>query len=61
MDQKTLTPKIREALRRLVEFYKPERVHLFGSAARGNTGPQSGLDFLEKPHHELGTIVWIAE
>ncbi len=46
MGQKTLNPKIREAVRRLVEFYKPERVYLFGSAARGSPGPQSDLDFL---------------
>ncbi len=46
MDEKTLNSRIPEAVRRLVEFYKPERIYLFGSAARGNAGPQSDLDFL---------------
>jgi predicted nucleotidyltransferase len=30
---------------RLVEFYHPERIYLFGSAARGDAGPDSDLDF----------------
>jgi predicted nucleotidyltransferase len=30
---------------RLVEFYHPERIYLFGSAARGDAGPDSYLDF----------------
>ncbi|MGH9720124.1 MAG: nucleotidyltransferase domain-containing protein [Bryobacteraceae bacterium] len=37
---------ISEVTRRLVEFYAPERVYLFGSAARGESGPDSDLDFL---------------
>ena len=32
--------------RRLVDFYAPERVYLFGSVARGDHGPNSDLDFL---------------
>ena len=36
---------IREITRRLVEFYCPERIYLFGSAARGDSGPDSDLDF----------------
>jgi predicted nucleotidyltransferase len=36
---------IREVTRRLVEFYDPETVYLFGSAARGDDTPQSDLDF----------------
>ena len=36
---------IREITRRLVEFYRPERIYLFGSAARGDWGPDSDLDF----------------
>ena len=36
---------IDEATRRLVEFYRPERVYLFGSAARGDTSLDSDLDF----------------
>ena len=31
--------------RRLVEYYHPERIYLFGSAARGDSGPDSNLDF----------------
>jgi predicted nucleotidyltransferase len=30
---------------RLVDFYHPERIYLFGSAARGDAGPDSDLDF----------------
>lgn len=29
----------------LVTHYKPEKIILFGSAARGETGPDSDLDF----------------
>ena len=36
---------IAEITRRLVEYYRPERVYLFGSAARGDGGPDSDLDF----------------
>ena len=35
-----------EILRRLVEAYHPEPVHLFGSAARGEAGPDSDYDFM---------------
>ncbi|HYW46798.1 MAG TPA: nucleotidyltransferase domain-containing protein [Bryobacteraceae bacterium] len=30
---------------RLVEYYHPERIYLFGSEARGDAGPDSDLDF----------------
>ena len=36
---------IPEITRRLVEFYHPERIYLFGSFARGENGPDSDLDF----------------
>ena len=36
---------IAEILGRLIEFYRPERVYLFGSTARGDAGPGSDLDF----------------
>jgi predicted nucleotidyltransferase len=36
---------IQEITRRLIEFYRPVRVYLFGSAARGDMGPDSDLDF----------------
>ena len=36
---------IAEITRRLVEYYTPERIYLFGSVARGDDGPDSDLDF----------------
>jgi len=36
---------IREITRRLVDYYHPQRIYLFGSAARGDGGPDSDLDF----------------
>jgi predicted nucleotidyltransferase len=30
---------------RLVEYYRPERIYLFGSEARDDAGPDSDLDF----------------
>jgi predicted nucleotidyltransferase len=37
---------IDEAVRRLVEYFRPERIYLFGSTARGEASPDSDLDFL---------------
>jgi uncharacterized protein len=37
---------IGEAVRRLVEYFRPEQVYLFGSTARGEAGAGSDLDFL---------------
>jgi predicted nucleotidyltransferase len=37
---------IDEMTRRLVDFYHPVRIYLFGSEARGEAGPDSDLDFL---------------
>jgi len=36
---------IAEITRRLVDFYHPERIYLFGSVARGDDGADSDLDF----------------
>jgi uncharacterized protein len=36
---------LEEIVRRLVQFYHPERIYLFGSSARGDCGPDSDLDF----------------
>lgn len=36
---------IAEITRRLVEFYQPLRIYLFGSEARGDAGADSDLDF----------------
>ncbi len=42
-----ITPeKIKEAVRKIVDFERPERVILFGSAARGTTHRDSDVDFL---------------
>lgn len=35
-----------EILDRLVSAYRPERVYLFGSVARGDAGPDSDYDIL---------------
>ena len=37
---------LQEIVRRIVEVAKPEKIILFGSAARGELGPDSDLDFL---------------
>jgi predicted nucleotidyltransferase len=39
-------PVLAEIVRRLIAFYSPDRVYLFGSAARGDAGPDSDLDFM---------------
>ena len=35
-----------EVVRRLAEAYQPERIYLFGSKARGDTGPDSDYDLM---------------
>jgi len=35
-----------EVVRRLVEAYRPVRIYLFGSVARGDAGPDSDYDLL---------------
>ena len=39
-------PVLSEIVRRLVQAYEPERVYLFGSAARGESGADSDYDVL---------------
>jgi len=39
-------PVLDEIVRRLISAYDPERVYLFGSAARGEGGPDSDYDLL---------------
>jgi predicted nucleotidyltransferase len=46
METGLLEPKLAEIVRRLVEAYRPERIYLFGSVARGETGPDSDYDLL---------------
>jgi predicted nucleotidyltransferase len=43
---KPVPDPIEETVRRLVDAYRPERIYLFGSHARGESGPDSDLDFL---------------
>ena len=43
---KLLPPILTEIVARLVEAYKPERIYLFGSHARGEEGPDSDLDLM---------------
>ena len=42
VDQKTLD----DIIRRIVEVAHPEKIILFGSAARGEMGPNSDVDLL---------------
>ena len=37
---------LNEIIRRIVQVAQPEKIILFGSAARGESGPQSDLDLL---------------
>jgi predicted nucleotidyltransferase len=39
-------PALSEVVRRLVDAYRPERIYLFGSVARGDAGPDSDYDLL---------------
>lgn len=41
----TRDESIAEITRRLVEYYQPERIYLFGSAARADASADSDLDF----------------
>ena len=43
--QLTKSEAIEEITRRLVDYYQPLRIYLFGSEARGDAGPDSDLDF----------------
>lgn len=36
---------IHEIVQRLIAYYQPERIYLFGSSARGDFGRDSDLDF----------------
>jgi uncharacterized protein len=39
-------PVLAEIVRRLVEVYRPDRILLFGSVARGDAGPDSDYDLM---------------
>lgn len=45
-DTNVTTSDIEEVVRRIVEAAEPEKIILFGSAARGEMGPHSDLDIL---------------
>ena len=38
--------RLAEVVRRLVEAYRPKRIYLFGSQARGDAGPDSDYDLM---------------
>jgi hypothetical protein len=40
------THAIQDAVKRLLEYYQPERICLILSTARAEDGPDSGLDFV---------------
>lgn len=47
MQQATISdPRLAELVRRVVAVYAPERVYLFGSSARGDSGPDSDYDLM---------------
>ena len=39
-------PILTEVIHRLRELYRPERIYLFGSTARGESGPDSDYDLM---------------
>jgi predicted nucleotidyltransferase len=41
-----LPARLDEVVRRLVAAFRPERIYLFGSAARGDGGPDSDFDLM---------------
>lgn len=43
---RNMAPKLSEIVKRLVETYQPLRIYLFGSYARGDTGPDSDYDLM---------------
>ncbi len=58
--QETIDPTIQDIVRAVVEASDPERIILFGSAARGDVGPDSDVDLLvvEKESSFLGGSRW---
>jgi predicted nucleotidyltransferase len=46
--EKSMTSDLRLAgvVERIVEAYRPERIYLFGSSARGDMGPDSDYDLM---------------
>lgn len=46
MSRKNIEAEIKYITKQIIEKYKPEKIILFGSIARGDFGPDSDLDFL---------------
>lgn len=46
MTKKQVEKEIQNITQQLIKKYKPEKIILFGSAAKGKFGPDSDLDFL---------------
>ena len=54
--------QIEVMVKAIVDEYRPEKIILFGSAARGETGPDSDVDLFivkddQRPRHERGVAV----
>lgn len=46
-EKRTVSPEtLRQIIERVVEVAQPEKIILFGSAARGEMGPNSDVDLL---------------
>lgn len=45
MKQKQINQEIQRITEQIIDKYKPEKIILFGSAAKGEFGPDSDLDF----------------
>jgi predicted nucleotidyltransferase len=50
-------PVLAEIVQRLREAYRPERIYLFGSKARGDSGPDSDYDILVIPAVNPSTAI----
>jgi len=57
MDKKQVEKEIQNIVQQLIQKYKPQKIILFGSAARGKFSPDSDLDFLiikeKTPHYGI--------
>ena len=42
----TVDAKVAEMVRRIAEGFRPDKIIVFGSRARGTAGPDSDVDFL---------------
>lgn len=60
----TLQSHIESITSQLISKYKPEKIILFGSAATGNAGPDSDVDFLiikkETPYKGRDRIIEVS-